>query len=306
MPGRTIKVFLVNDDPKSILTAEIINWSGKVVVAPRTQLAELKRRVESGKTGVYFLVGPDPEDSFKERVYIGEGDSVIDRLIAHDKDERKDFFTRVAFVISKDENLTKAHGRYLESCLIELANKAERAVVTNGTAPATPPLPESDTADMQYVLEQIKLMLPVLGFTFLQPRPEAVHSQNTAGTADSPIFEMVKPAIGVRAQAQEVDGELIVLAGSTARKNGSPSWDSYRSQRDRLVEEGKFLASPDNPELYVLRENVAFASPSAAATILSAANANGRTEWRVQGTGQKYGDWSDARVNAAVPISSEQ
>ncbi|MEL7244316.1 MAG: DUF4357 domain-containing protein, partial [Cyanobacteria bacterium J06573_2] len=38
MKGKTIRIFLVEGTPNSILTAEIINWTGKVIVAPRSQL----------------------------------------------------------------------------------------------------------------------------------------------------------------------------------------------------------------------------------------------------------------------------
>ena len=125
--GRTIRIYLVDGVPTAILTAEIINWTGKVVVAPRSRLAELAKREEARRTGVYCLIGPDPESPGKDPVYVGEGDNVLSRLTSHDNDETKDFWTRAAFVISKDQNLTKAHGRYLEGRLIEMAQQAGRA-----------------------------------------------------------------------------------------------------------------------------------------------------------------------------------
>ena len=44
--GKTIKLFLVDGIADGILTAEIANWTGKVIVAPRTKLAELASRPE--------------------------------------------------------------------------------------------------------------------------------------------------------------------------------------------------------------------------------------------------------------------
>lgn len=61
MKGRTIRLYLVDGTPTGILTAEIINWTGKIIVAPRTQLAELARREEVRRTGIYCLVGADPD-----------------------------------------------------------------------------------------------------------------------------------------------------------------------------------------------------------------------------------------------------
>jgi len=130
MNGRTIRIYLADGTPGGILTSEIINWTGKVIVAPRSELAELKKRAEVSRTGVYFLAGQDLIEANKERVYIGESDNVWERLSQHNQDDKKEFWTRTVVVISKDENLTKAHVRYLESRLIilEAVLKPRRAV----------------------------------------------------------------------------------------------------------------------------------------------------------------------------------
>jgi hypothetical protein len=47
MNGRTIRIYLVDGVPTGVLTAEIINWTGKVIVCPRSQLAELAKRDEA-------------------------------------------------------------------------------------------------------------------------------------------------------------------------------------------------------------------------------------------------------------------
>jgi len=48
---------------------------------------------------------------------------------------------RTVVIVSKDENLTKSHVRYLESRLIKMAQDARRANLTNDTAPGRPPCP---------------------------------------------------------------------------------------------------------------------------------------------------------------------
>ena len=59
MNPATIKLFLLRGDAKSLRTAEISNWTGKAVAAPRTELEELLQREEMGKTGIYILSGLD-------------------------------------------------------------------------------------------------------------------------------------------------------------------------------------------------------------------------------------------------------
>jgi hypothetical protein len=79
-----------------------------VLVAPRSQLDQLSKREEVRRTGVYLLVGPDPDDPSRALAYIGEGDNVLKRLLRHNENEAKDFWERTVVIVSKDENLTKS------------------------------------------------------------------------------------------------------------------------------------------------------------------------------------------------------
>jgi hypothetical protein len=291
MSGKTIRLYLVDGVATGVLTAEIINWTGMVIVAPRAQLAALAQRSEVKRTGIYCLAGADPESPHRDRMYIGEGDNVFVRLTAHDKDETKDFWTRAVIVTSKDENLTKSHSRYLESRLISMAHEAGRAVVTNGSAPPLPSLPEPDSADMEYFLAQVQLMLPVLGFSFLQPKPALIEFD----TDLKPATKFVMRDAGTEAYAAEINGEFVVLKGSTARKHGTKSWDSYKELRDQLVQDGTLVDAP-SPDLYQFADNVPFASPSAAAATVAAGNRNGRMTWKVKDSGQTYAEWQEAKL----------
>lgn len=130
MATATIKLFLAQADAKRLRTAEISNWTGKAVAGPRLELEDLLARDEAYKPGVYFLTGTDP-DSGKDTVYIGEAEIVRERIKTH---LDKDSWNSIVFVISKDENLTKAHIRYLEGRLIEQAQEAGRARVLNSNS----------------------------------------------------------------------------------------------------------------------------------------------------------------------------
>ena len=92
--GKTTRIFLAAGEPTGILLAEISNWTGKVLVARRSQLDQLSKREEVRRTGVYLLVGPDPDDPSRALAYIGEGDNVFKRLLRRSWDEAKDFWER--------------------------------------------------------------------------------------------------------------------------------------------------------------------------------------------------------------------
>src|ERR1700722_702301 len=139
--GKSIRIFLVDGSPTGLRTAEIPNWTGHVLVAPRIRIQEALLRPEATKTGVYLLVG---EEAGRPIVYVGEGDSIADRIRIHAKDADKEFWERVCLITSKDVNLTKAHVRYLESRLVKIIKEAGRGTVTNGNEPAVKLLPEAD------------------------------------------------------------------------------------------------------------------------------------------------------------------
>ena len=119
MESATIKIFLVYGSPNSLRTAEISNWSGKALAAPRTEIAELLKRDEVKSPGIYILTGEDA-DSGESAIYIGEAGNVATRVRGHSD---KDFWNSITVFVSKDDNLTKAHIRYLEGSLINIAKK---------------------------------------------------------------------------------------------------------------------------------------------------------------------------------------
>lgn len=143
MASATIKLFLIHGDAKRLRIAELSNWTGKAVAGPRSELEGILAREEAVKSGVYFLIGTDSE-SGKSAVYIGEAESIRDRLRSH---LDKVFLNHVIFLISKDENLTKAHIRYLEGRLIDQAKSAARSLVMNGQSSGSK-LPESDREEL--------------------------------------------------------------------------------------------------------------------------------------------------------------
>jgi len=307
--GRSIRLFLVDGTPNGLLTAEIMNWTGHVLTGPRSKLSELVQRPECGRTGIYFLVGPDPENSLRPLVYIGESDDVGTRLKQHNRPEDKggkDFWEKVCLVTSKDQNLTKAHVKYLESLLIQNAGQVGRCKLINGTAHEYISLPESDRADMAFFMEQIRTVLPVLGFDFLRESygNKAKVETSDDASADSPQLYMQITKQGIQASAQEYEGEFIVMQGSTTRDEWVAKQGGYSALFDQLCEDG-VLSEPEG-KVRRFTKDFAFSSPSAAGAIVAGYNVNGRTTWKVEGSGQTYSDWQDQQVSAAAAEAEPQ
>jgi Domain of unknown function (DUF4357) len=268
MPSATIKIFLAHGDPKRLRTAELSNWTGKAVAGPRSEFDSVLAREESQKSGVYFLTGIDPE-SGEVAVYIGEAECIRDRVKGH---LDKDYWNHVAFFTSKDENLTKAHIRYLEGRLIEQAKQAGRAEVKNSQGSGSR-LPESDREDMEIFLEKIHQLLPALGVEVLVPT--AAHA--AAMTEREILTCEIK---GLKATGHLTPNGMVVLSGSQAVLNERPSSQRYPwpvNMRQKLKDEGALIAQPD---CLGFSRDVEFTSPSAAAAVIHGGHANGLTAWK--------------------------
>ncbi|MDN5781045.1 MAG: GIY-YIG nuclease family protein [Luteimonas sp.] len=268
MPSATIKIYLPHGDPKRLRTGEISNWSGKAVAGPRTELEQILARDETSSAGVYILSGTDPFTG-NPAVYIGEAETIRDRLKQH---LSKDFWSQLVFFTSKDENLTKAHVRFLESRLIVLAKEARRFDLTNSQA-SNSKLPESDVADMEIFLERIEQLLPALGVDVLVPV-----TSRAAGASETQLLYC--EISGLKATARLTPNGIVVLSGSQAAATLRPSAADYPwivKSREQLLKDG-VLTHHDNA--LVFQQDHEFSSPSAAATIVHGGTANGRTAWK--------------------------
>ena len=86
--GRSLELYYINGRPDGMLTARMFNWSGQILVAPRTQLSEALARQETTYAGVYVLTG---EQDGEPLAYIGESEVVGARIRTHDVE--KDWWT---------------------------------------------------------------------------------------------------------------------------------------------------------------------------------------------------------------------
>ena len=302
MRGRTLKLYLVNGDPSGVITAELGVSSVRAVFASRTSLTDLIKRDEATRTGVYLLQGPDPSDPARERVYVGEGDQVKTRLASHDVDESKDFFTKVVLIVSKDEHFTKAHGRFLESKIIDLIRESGRASLANGTQPSFKGLPEAEIADMERVLDEIEILLPVLGFDILRKAGRKAAADSLAvpissahdsiiSGGDSEIVEFSAEIKKAKATAVERAGEFVVLMGSTAYRCPNESLPERHRDRLRSLQLSGDLVPHNDPELLSFSTDVSFASSSAASSLIGGYSDSGPRTWRVKGRSMSYGEW---------------
>lgn len=263
MEAATIKLFLVHGRPNGLRTAELSNWSGKAIAAPRNELSSLLKREELSSPGFYFLTGVDPESGDKA-IYIGEAENVANRLKDH---SAKDFWNSATVFVSKDENLTKSHIRYIEGKLISIALDSTSSLVVN-SASSGAKLPESDAAEMDIFLQKTLQLLPVLGVTDFNKSVE------TPAKEKDLLFCKIK---GLTAKGKRTSGGFTVYAGSQAVLEHRPSAVRMKKKREELVEKG-ILKAEKNHLLFT--KDIEFGSPSSAAAIVRGGASNGLISWK--------------------------
>jgi hypothetical protein len=268
VPSATLKMFLAYGDPKRLRTVELSNWTGKAVSGPRSEFDKVLEREESQGSGVYFLTGTDPETN-RSAIYIGEAECVRDRVKFH---LSKDFWNNITFFVTKDENLTKAHIKFLEGRLIEIARKAERSIVMNSQGSGAR-LPESDREDMEVFLEKMQQILPVLAV-------EAFLDKSSSTAPESGKMELLSCNIkGLVATGYLTPNGIVVLKGSQAvleERASAQKWPSVLIQRNKLIEDGALI---EQNGAYIFTKDVEFSSPSSAAAAIHGGSANGLTAW---------------------------
>ena len=270
MTSATIKLFLPRGDAKSLRTAEISNWTGKAVAAPRTELDELLAREELEKAGVYILIGSDPLTN-AARAYIGEAEVIRERLKQH---KTKEFWVSAIVFVSKDENLTKAHVRFLENRLLAEAAQIGRFTLEQNQAGGSK-LPESDREDMEVFLARIRQLLPVLGSDILAPIAQPAANAQPGGV----LFCRIK---GAEARGQRTANGFVVFHDSTAVLEERPSAESYPYalvQRKKLIADGSLI---QDGGFLIFTKDAEFSSPSGAAVVIHGGSVNGLTAWKTK------------------------
>lgn len=273
--GRKITIYLADATTSGIRHVEIVNWSGQAIYSPRSRFPELSKWDETKKPGIYFLFERQSSDT-ENRVYIGESENVLNRL--NEQDRQKEFWNELVIFTSKDDNLTKSHIKYLESRLKFLATQAERYRVENKNNPPESSLPRADKDTMEEFIDNIRIVLGVLGHKVLEPlrvtptKDEQINKSTIVG------ISLTLSSKSIKANGQVTDDGFLLLAGSevsaTFSKHLSLNWQGIRN---KWIEEGILIQTGNN---YRLEKDSLLSSSSCAASIVTGTQKSGPQSWQ--------------------------
>jgi hypothetical protein len=269
--GKTIKMFLMDADPEGRMVCELSNWTGKAYRIPRGKVKDCANRPELKSTAVYILFGRPESSSGKSRAYIGEAENVYSRLVQHVSE--KEFWNEAVVFISKDENLNKAHIKYLESRLYELATSAGRFQIENGNTPTKASISEPDQAEMEEFIEYVRMLINTMNFKVFEP---LIKEESGDSIKAEELY--IKGARGATGRGKRTSDGFVVFKGSEMATTTVPSFPrGFDTLREELVS-GETVV--EDQEKLILAEDILFSSPSSAAAVIMGRSANGLLEWK--------------------------
>ena len=221
-----------------------------------------------------FFFCTDNEDG-KDSVYIGESESLCNRLRQHildRKNGKENFYWETVVAFSAGKELTKTSVRYLEARCVEIANTSIRYKVLTQKKAKSMPISEQEKASMDEFLEYMKTLLVALGYRVLEP-VEIPRQLSNSNRDDSNIllFEM-KEARGTGFLT--MDNKFVLQAGSKLSKDTVKSCPETAIKiRKKLEEEGKISN-------LTLVEDVVFNSSSLAGAFLLGGSISGPQHWK--------------------------
>jgi hypothetical protein len=263
--GRTIQIFLPDGNPRGVKIAEFTSRTVQAVLVPRAQLDFACGRAELSNVGVYLLFG-EGETGGLPQVYVGEAEDCATRIKQHNK--AKDWWTTALVCVSKTAGFTKAHVKYLEWHCHKEAGEAGRYVVDNSSSPTKSHVSEPMQADLMDHFETIRILASTLGYPVFD-------------RIERPQGDIALKCKGKKAMAtgEYTEDGFVVFAGSIANRTEVASTHGYVVDiRKRLLEEG--VLQPVDEDTLKFAKNYIFPSPSQAAAVVLARNANGWIEWK--------------------------
>ena len=281
--GKSINLFLMDNEPSGRIKCTLANWTGVAYKIPRTELEKCKERDDLKQSGVYFLFGTD-ENTEASVVYVGQagnrknGEGILHRLQEHKRKSDMDYWTEAVVFTTSNNSFGPTEISWLENCFCALAINAKRYIVKNSNDPSSGNVTEEKESELEEFVEYAKIVMGVLGHRIFEPLaaiPSAPKSQTEPSleSDDTLLYlkrKSKKSGMVIEATCLRTPEGFVVKQGSHMEMIDSdaiPPGIKKRRQTAKVDNDG------------ILQEDVLFTSPSYAAAFVIGGHANGLTAW---------------------------
>lgn len=224
--AKTINLLLYEGDLEGVISIEDSNWnSGELYSAPRNSVSELLNTDACKKYGVYLLLS-------KNMVYVGQSSDLSKRITQHIVG--KDWWESVVILTTKDYGFNHADIDYLESVLIDKAQKINRLECDNRNKGNQPKVTKYQKVNLDQYLDEALFLMQLIGITVFTDKKT------------NPLFNTIdmktKLSLGKRTKSEAIS--FLALNGIPIGKN--PTYAALQAKT------GKFWA---NPKINLLNED---------------------------------------------------
>lgn len=243
-------------------------WNVKAYKIPFNMLSQSGDLSKISTAGVYFLFGYEGN---QKAVYVGEAEDVYRRLTQHTPSHDKFVWENCVVFVSTDLGVfDKARIKYLENRLYNLIKNASSYILWNKNEPTKSriSLPAEDA--METVIDNIQLVIPVLGYSPFKKRTEHSKEPYTVTEPETSGMLFYIKAKGIKATCRlNQDGQLFLLAGSQIYETEAKTLNqSNKKKRQDLFKSKKVKNG-------ILQENTKCDSASQLASVVLGAQKDG-------------------------------
>lgn len=260
--SKKLEIIYHNGQPDGIRSIRRHLSTMTTYVIPRPLLSEAKKLTGINRPGIYYLINENDENMIAQ-IYVGQTRNGIVRLDDHNR--QKDFWNKAIMFLADNKTFSLDMISGLEEYAIQKTYESKRYKVENAVNPKYE-IDEYDLPLIEEVYEEIQFIMATQGYK-MDNANEKRSSADILHTTRNGI-----KAFGV------YDGERFeVLEGSQINFEKSVHLEKYNKQRMDLFTKDEIEKDGD---IYLLKVNLIFNTPSGASDFVLGGSTNGWVEWK--------------------------
>ena len=238
---------------------------------PRTLYKKCSDIDELKRPAVYLLFG-DEDDSGRPVVYVGETEDAYTRLKDHE--DKKDYWSEAVVFVSQDDHFNKAHVKYLEGRLYDIATQVDRYTVMNTQKPTSAAIAIDEQAEMEDFIDNVTVLTFGMGRKVFEPLLKKGSASDDSSGKQVFCIKNKKNTREAR-MIRTVEGYVVLNGSKIKESDTKPTTLRTKNKRAQLDSDGTIKDG-------IFMRDVLFLSPSSASDLVTGNNTNGNKMWKTE------------------------
>jgi hypothetical protein len=252
--GRSVRLFLIDGESEGRYQIDMVSGITRAYKIPRSLITKSFSDIEDLQIpAVYFLFRKNDSEEIEKpySVYIGETENSNERLIDHMRNKK--WFEEAVIIVTSNGFLNKAHVKYLESVFTQLAVDADIYDVQKGRESNPSRLSDADISDLQVVIQEAKILLPTLGYKFI----EKTNKKSTERKEETGRKIFIKKG-KADVTAIQTENSVILKKGSKIKSDVTADYDLPKKLREKFEDRIVDATLTEDIEFISLNQAVIF------------------------------------------------